>query len=158
MTQAQRDRIVRKAARTVEDRKQKSTIVVDSPVSPVVTSENTTKHSAIVAGNTDSKGITMSLPRVNANRKGSSVLFQLPNGRKIKMPRTTFGVVVPDALSFNVQEWPLASGSAAKPKLSKEERAALRASMTPEQKVAAAREKAAKAQARAEKLAAALGV
>lgn len=161
MTQKQRDQIVRRAAKTVADRKSpetKSTIVVDSPKSAVVDSGNSAKHSAIAVGNSEIVGGKMSLPRVNVNRKGSSVLYQLPNGRKIKMPRTTFGVVIPDFLSDNVSEWPLASGSAAKPKLSKEERAAQRAAMTPEQKVAAAREKAAKAQARAEKLAAALGV
>lgn len=84
--------------------------------------------------------------RVNHNRKGSNIVFQVPGRRgTIKFPRSLFGETVPETLDIDTQNFaaPGTSGSA-KPKMTKEERAAARAAMTPAQKLEQAKARLAK--------------
>ena len=94
---------------------------------------------------------TVTLPRSTAPRKGSSVVYDIPGLRvKVKIPRAAFVGNPPDALV--VQGSPFA---APKAQLTKEERAAIRAALTPADKARNARERANRAVARAAKLEAA---
>jgi len=94
---------------------------------------------------------TVTIARSTAPRKGSSVVYDIPGLRvKVKVPRAAFVGNPPDALV--IQGSPFAAPKAT---LTKEQRAALRAALTPADKARIARERATRAVARAAKLEAA---
>lgn len=99
----------------------------------------------------------MELTRTNHDRKGSSIVFALGEGYRgtVKFARSVFGDSVPETLTLEGNGF-ATPGSKAKSKMTKEERAAERAKMTPQDKVKRAREIAARAAQRAAKLEAAL--
>jgi hypothetical protein len=97
---------------------------------------------------------TVTLARSTKARKGSSIVYQIPGlPSTLKIARSAFGAIVPDALTLVGS--PFAPPSVRLAKLSKEERAALRAKLTPVDKARIARERATRAVARAAKLEAA---
>jgi hypothetical protein len=95
---------------------------------------------------------TVTLTRRTTPRKGSSVVYSLPAGLRgtVKCARSVFGSVLPDSLTLTGHGFarPVAM-------LTKEERAAARAAMTPTEKATKARALANRAMARAAKLEAA---
>jgi hypothetical protein len=152
------DRVREKAAKTVAARhaageeKQKSTIVVDSTPIPEVGS------SSVAVNPVSGEKKMLTLNRVNPDRKGSSIVYSFGEGHRgtVKFARSLFGVVIPNQLPGDVSQWPIASGTTPKAKMTKEERAAARAAMTPAQKIERAKAIAAKAAERAAKLEASL--
>jgi hypothetical protein len=101
----------------------------------------------------------MTLTRTNVDRKGSSIVYSLGDGYRgtVKFARSVFGETIPSTLELTGDGF-AAPGSKAKAKMTKEERAAARAAMTPADKARRAKEIADRATARAAKLAAAAGV
>ena len=98
---------------------------------------------------------TVTLARSTKARKGSSIVYQIPGlPSTVKIARSAFGATVPDALTLVGS--PFAPPAVPMAKLSKEERAALRAKLTPVDKARIARERATRAVARAAKLEAAV--
>ncbi len=96
--------------------------------------------------------------RINHNRKGSNIVFSLGSGFRgtLKGARSLFGEEVPESFTVSAPDGAFATAGPVKAKLTKEERAAARAAMTPQMKVARAKELAAKAAERAAKLEASL--
>lgn len=135
-----------KEAAQASERAQK---VVDSGLSVVVSSIPESGTETPV-----SRGETVMLQRINQNRKGSALVYKFAQGglARVKISRSAFGAEIPETLSDNLAEWPLAPATKPKSKMTKEERAALRASLTPQDKVAAAKERARKATERAARL------
>jgi hypothetical protein len=100
---------------------------------------------------------TVTLARSTKARKGSSIVYQIPGlPSTVKIARSAFGAVVPDALTLVGS--PFAAPAVPMAKLSKEERAAIRAKLTPADKARIARERATRAMARAATLEAAAAV
>jgi len=122
---------------------------VPAPEVPVAESVNSVQEGS---GNVEKAN------RVNHNRKGSHLVYQLEGRRgTIKIPRSLFGTEVPESFDIDTQNFaaPGTSGSA-KPKMTKEERAAARAALTPAQKLEQAKARLAKQQEKLAKQEAAL--
>jgi hypothetical protein len=153
----------RRAARTIANRDaaekknaSEAQNVVDFPTTTGVSSPGSVGTVSVAPSATFEGRRKMELHRINPDRKGSSIVYSFGDGVRgtVKFARSIFGDTVPETLP--VPEWPVVQGSKPKAKLTKEERAALKAAETPQMKLAAAKERARKAQERAAKLEASL--
>ena len=153
------DGAVAKAPKTTPRKKGVDTtnppVVTSSPVvaphGAVAPETSTSNGSPAIGQQTQEKNTMATLVKDNKERKGhngKAAHYRLDGVRgSVKISSTLFANGAPDTLEIN---WPVAGPSTPKVKMTKEERAAARAAMTPAQKLAEQEARLAKQQANLE--------